>query len=247
MLKTLLIVLISLSCTAFSCSNLHGLAISPLKPIIRVFADQKTVGQTTITNDKSVPVTVYVEPVSSKRSKLPVNDWLSIEQKVFHLEPGEQQTVKYSITLPEGSEGEHYAKINYREKAVNQASVSINLIISTPLFVLVRGTEAYRYEIKKFKQIDASNQKFSVFVHNLSNVHVRPHGKLHIRSLETEMLVQSINVGSTNNILYPNTSKTYQLDLNQPLNPGKYQAEFELAMYQNHPASKKDQFEFVIE
>jgi|GEM_PF-4780718 len=230
-----------------SSPHLSAIAISPLKPIVRASAGERTFGQTIVTNDKAVPVTVEVELAPSRRTRVPVERWLRLKKNVLHLEAKQSKALDFEVNLPKDAQGEFYAKINYTEKVPGQVGLSINLVISTPIFVSAKGSEVYQLDMTDYGKVDPSHQTYSILFRNQGNVHLRPHGVCNIISVKTEELLETVVIGSPEDTLYPGKSRTQRLNLERPLPPGKYLAAFELSLFKNHPASEKKRFEFVVE
>lgn len=174
--------------------------VSP--PVAEIVArpGKKIKSQFVVTNAKPYSVTVKVEVKEwwKQQTGLPASDlkqWLSLPKlKPFTLNPGESKPFKYKVRLPRQWSGEAMAMVFFNidaQMTVTSTGSPVNLLMrhGIPIYVVARNTEKLGAEIKKlelhFANESASSTlssplQFSAMVKNVSNVHLRPRGRVRI-------------------------------------------------------------------
>jgi len=122
------------------------------------------------------------------RTKNPADkNWFRILGESAEIPAGATVKVKYQISIPEGAQGEYNAffTIEDGKPAGNVMGATVALRTSVPVYIAVRGTEKYSFEIKDIKVANGSQPMVNVIIRNTGNIHIRPEGTLKINKTGT--------------------------------------------------------------
>ncbi len=185
----------------------------------------------TFSNPEEKPIQVRV--MFSDRTKNPVTeDWLKLAQETIEIAPKEIVEIPYTVTIPEGAIGEYNAWIVSEEITPEETSnsmASFALRMSVPVYVMVRGTEQYDFDVKNISIKNKQPAEFNLFLHNTGNVHIRPTGSIVITGVDSPkkyaLKFNEINWG-----IIPNETTEYitRFEDNQQLSDGIYKAEIKI-------------------
>ncbi len=136
-----------------------------------------------ISNSRSTPVTIEVKWVDKTINPL-TDDWLVLFEKEVTVEGNKSVRVPFKITIPENAQGEYNARVYFSQKTDPDLPNAIGIRYNNPIYVAVKGTEQYDFEIEK---INISNNKYTlidVLMKNTGNVHIRPKGTIDIMPVD---------------------------------------------------------------
>lgn len=115
-------------------------------------------------------------------------DWFAVEKDSVTLDPGEETTVGYTVSVPEEATGEYNAWFIVSEGEPIGKAVGANLALrmSIPVYVTVKGTEKYGFEVKDIRVTNRNFAMLQTQLRNTGNVHIRPTGSVSIESIDTD-------------------------------------------------------------
>lgn len=182
------------------------------------------------TNPGSEPLTVKVH--WSDRTKDPLTaDWLKLSQNSVEVAPRSTAVVTYTVSIPEGATGEYNAWIVSEQAGGEESNsmASFALRMSVPVYVMVRGTETYDFNIRDISIKNKQPAEINFMLHNTGNVHIRPTGSIIITGVDSPkkyaLKFNEINWG-----VIPNESTEYitRFDDEQQLSDGTYKAQINI-------------------
>ena len=159
-------------------------------------------------------------------------DWIQVSPSQFRLQPGETKALILTIIVPnDATPGGHYAAILHtpnNQAVFNEQTGSGNSIVSnvgTIVYLTVPG------KIKQDARIKFTVPSFSEYgpvtitslISNLSDVHVRPDGKLTI----TDLLGRSTIILYNSNNIFPNTTRKIETVFGRKWMFGRFAANLE--------------------
>ncbi len=156
--------------------------------------------------------------------------WIKCEPEELDLEPGEQQTVKFTITVPENAEpGGHYGTVVAGAKGVagpETTGATIVPRVGTLVLLTVPGEAKENLSIKEFRVSQGYfNQgpiPFLVKFENLGNVHLKPSAIITITNIWGKKVAE-IPLSQKN--VLPGAIRKFEASWNQKwLLGGKYVA-----------------------
>lgn len=136
----------------------------------------------TITNTDSQ--TNMAKFMWTDRTKKPADkNWFRILTKEAKIPAGGTVKVKYKIDIPEGAQGEYnaYFTVEDGKPVGNVMGASVALRTSVPVYIAVRGTEKYSFEIGDITVANGNMPMVKVILRNTGNIHIRPEGKIMIK------------------------------------------------------------------
>jgi P pilus assembly chaperone PapD len=167
------------------CSSLvfAGISVNPARYELFVTSGVAE-GKYTITSDFDCPARVNVEFkdwfVLPENSNLPARDWLSFSPSEFLLKPGESKEVSFKVNVSTTAQGSLVAMVSFVPQTETEQGVT--LVMSSALYVVVRGTEKVAWEISSVSLTGTPDKfQFTIGVKNSGNIHIRPNGTIYIR------------------------------------------------------------------
>jgi len=168
-------------------------------------------------------------------------NWISFDENMLTLDPGQRSVLKLWINVPSEIEGEYYSAI-----FLDQPELGNRLTSSFPRqrtqLICLRSPESLNYNValdsanisikniqdsNTGKEIEAHNIKFNVW--NRGNVLCFVNGKLNVDiAIGAEIYKKHLDViefGGKKTILLPDNKRTYSLNIPK-LEPGKYRLIF---------------------
>lgn len=189
--------------------DVRGLTLSEEYPV-----------NTNLTNVESGGISIeYVNRSSA--------DWLEVSPEEFTLEPGEAQDVEFSVSVPRGVQGEHWAAIYVTSEPlpVTREGTTIMAVVRSVVKVYESppGTGRQEAYVTDFSAITTSIPKFKLELENEGNVELGIAGELRLRD-ETGEVVDTIDIDSFR--LLPGYSRRLIIKGEEVrnLSPGKYNA-----------------------
>jgi len=165
------------------------------------------------------------------RTKNPlIKDWLVLPDKQISIQPGEEKEVAYKVNIPKDAAGEYNAWFVVSDAKGPEIKMGASIAVRTsiPIYIIVKGTEKYDFEIQNFNAwIKPSFSSFNIILRNTGNVHIRPTGKVKISALDsTQVYEMPFNEVGWGIIEGQNHEYVTKLPDEKILPDGKYKAEF---------------------
>lgn len=157
-----------------------GLKVTPARQDLTVNAGETYEGSYAVTNEYDEPIIAQTESrdwyQSPGSTKTPCSQWLALYPAEIPLKPGETGVFHYRVQMPATVTGTQFAMVSFAP--LMEVEQSVSLVVSAALFVTVRGTEIFSWELlnPKIQRQDAIFQ-VSVSVKNSGNTHIRPKGQ----------------------------------------------------------------------
>jgi hypothetical protein len=163
-----------------------------------------------------------------------LSSWISFENPVILLQPGESKKARLLIDAQRLSPGGHYATVN-AEITQKEADKEIKVrgILSSMLFV--RAATGQEIDELKIENLTKQNtiffpEDFWIKLQNSGNVELSPNGMIEIIDPFGKTVSKGfLNQGSQ--IILPETIRTFKVENSKPasfLTPGNYQAKLTL-------------------
>ncbi len=171
----------------FASTAFAKVSIEPSRVEAKVEPGNSFEQQFVLKNIGDTPTTVMMDWRNRTRDTL-IEDWLEIDQELIELQPGEEGTVGCKVTIPEGAVGEYNAWFVMTEgdpQKMYGGVASIAVRTSVPLYITVKGTEKYDFEVKEVTVVNRNSFGLDVKLRNTGNVHIRPTGNIYITNLNT--------------------------------------------------------------
>jgi len=168
--------------TTFAESSSYS--VSPSKIEGSIPAGQHYENVFTIKNPSDNPITINVMFLERTINPLDKN-WFTLDKNQVDVPAGESSEIKYSISIPDGSEGEYDARVIF-SKDPTAKIMGISIRYNFPVYIIVSGTEKYDFSIEDINITNKSNTEISINMTNTGNVHIRPKGTIKIVSKDTE-------------------------------------------------------------
>ncbi|MFH1656960.1 MAG: hypothetical protein ABH919_00615 [bacterium] len=171
---------------------------------------------------------VTVEPADTQSYSLA--SWIKCEPEEFTLQPGAQQTVKFTITVPNNAEpGGHYGTVVAGATAVaGPATTGATIVprVGTLILLTVPGEAKESLSIKEFSvdrdYFDQGPVSFTVKFENSGTVHLKPTASITIADLWGRKVKE---IPLTQKNVLPGGVRTFEAVWNQKwLLGGKYVA-----------------------
>lgn len=150
--------------------------------------------------NKQASVEVEIDDLFKQPTeKIEVNSWIEVEPKRFNIGPGEIKSIDYKVNVPVDYEGELRCRVFFAAQDQAVGNVGIKNRFGVAIYVAIKGTEVVKADILDISiseiktGTDTKDIGFSVIVQNKSNVHIRPRGKLVIKT-EGDSLVKELEL-----------------------------------------------------
>ena len=170
---------------------------------------------------------VVVEPAETETYSLAI--WTKIEPEEFTLEPKEQKSVSFTISIPENAEpGGHYGTVLAGTSGVvgpKTTGTAIVQKVGVLVLLIVPGEMKESLTVKDFSAPPYSEYgpiPFVIRFENKGTVHVKPSGSVTV----TNWLGRKVSdVGLPSRNILPNSVRKFEISLNKKwLWAGKYTA-----------------------
>jgi len=172
-----------------------------------------------------------LDPKESVNYKYSLSSWVTLESQTILLSPGEQKTVKVTITKEKLSPGGHYGTILAEiTQNTGRDKVKIRGVLASLLFVRAStGNEIEEARVSSFSPNQngiSFPEKFTMRFQNTGNVELIPYGLLEIKNQNEKLIAKGI-VNEDSSITLPEAIRTYSIPVKQTVSvilPGKYTA-----------------------
>jgi hypothetical protein len=164
--------------------------------------------------------------------------WLKIKPTQLTLRPGKTSRVKFTVRIPKEASGELRAQVFFTTSETGEASAGETVVglrsrLGAIIYVVAEGTERIDGGITKMQAFYAASTpgvkrpdrlEVVMGIHNRSNTHVVPEGRVDIRNDKGE-IVETIPLQSGWGLL-PSEEDTYRaIKHGVYLKPGRYMLE----------------------
>lgn len=190
----------------FAAANAFAVSVTPGKADFTVPAGQGCVTEFVITNTEPNPIDIKVSFKDQLRvmpEAVGINErgtrvatltdkeyllskCIKVSPVTLTLLPAQTGRVALEILMPDDARGEYYGSIFFNTMPSGpkdeKPSVGIASNLGMAVYVAIKGTEIYKYEIEKFEVLSAAPLKFKLDVKNLGNAHIRPDGYVEFKS-----------------------------------------------------------------
>lgn len=166
----------------------------------------------TVKNPSEHAITINVMFLERTINPLDKN-WFKLEKDHVDVPAGESSEIKYSITIPEGSEGEYNARVIFSKEPAAKV-MGISMRYNFPVYIAVSGTEKYDFNIENVSITNKKNTEISIDMTNTGNIHIRPKGTIKIVSKDSEY---SMIFNKRNWAIIPNEKYRYTNKFKAPL------------------------------
>jgi len=213
-------------CFLASTSLVHAIEAQPSYQVFTLKPGARTSAQVNLFNNEQVDLTItpgtkewFVAPVNKK---IPLSDWLKVDQKPFVLKPGERKTVKFTAQAPKKAVGEVMGMLTFSSKPVTDSMIDFRL--SLAVYVALAGAEKRSGDVAAIAINTSSETIVSYLFVNRGNVHLRPQGVIRIYDDKDQ---QVLNVSCPPSLpTYPGTKQAYSQKIRNYVLPfGRYRAE----------------------
>lgn len=242
--KIVLIAFLILSIIPATCLAMK-MNIDPARAEVVVQPGEEKTGVVTVLNyDEETPIHVkaYVQDLvylpDGSNDFLPIGstpwslgDSIKIGPTEFNIPAGEQEQVRYIISLPKDARGGRYGVIFFETAAppsqFKEVGATVNVRLGTILLVTLDGTTFIKSKLtglsvnakEKDKPID-----ISWTVYNDSNILIRPFGTVKIID-DKKMGVAALDVNKEKAGILPQTNRRFSIQYDKKLLKGNYFAQ----------------------
>jgi len=215
--------------------------VDPPKLSLSIKPGQKKSGYVRITNTSSKD-TIHIKAYPLDLIYLPdgTNDFvplsstpwslgsgLKINPSEFDILPDKEQTVRFQVKVPPDAKGGYYGVIffeNYSPQPVKkgQTTLTIGVRIGSIVLVEVIGTSVYDAKLNALDVVKKDNNyRIECIIQNSGNILIRPFGTTQILDSNNKVAAH-MNVNPNKEGIFPQTSRKFTIDSEQPLGQGKY-------------------------
>jgi hypothetical protein len=210
-----------------------GLGVDPSKFEIVMPADEIYEASVDITSTYDTVVSAKVSTKDWKNyggnNGVTVKDWLTVDTDKIELSPDKPGKVNFKVAPKETMTGSLSGMLSF---SVQREGESLNVMISVPVYLVIKGTEKPDIKLDNLKifQSSASAVSFDISLENSGNVHVRPQGMQMSILNKKKQLIQRVNLGETVPV-YTGSKRNYKTQFSSILPKGKYFAEIRLKSF----------------
>lgn len=207
-------------------------------PAMDISVDVKGFGQ-------SLDGTYQELGVQADTSPYSVREFITLDKRSFHLDPGESQQVTATISIPEDvGSGGRYALIYIHSKPTGEGSVGYVTAVDVPIALTISGTELIK--TGEITDISVSPDKpiaVSTTFHNSGNYHYRAKNEVKLKDEAGNILATAVTSPTSSSIIPP-YSYQFKVSLSpeQELSPGKiYYVDSEVTLEDNTVLDTKEE------
>ena len=173
-----------------------GVTLSPSRVVLRGKPKKVLTGFFTVENPDAEPLTIIVEPedwargIGGARGPVP---WLAVKPARLTLAPGRSARVKFTVRIPKDASGELRSQVFFTSSAGGKGSVPLKTRVGAILYVAIEGGERIEGSLTRVEGFYTASTpgvakpdrlEIVLHVHNASNVHVVPEGRIVVRNAE---------------------------------------------------------------
>lgn len=196
-----------------------GLSVKPERHVLNLSPNEEEIIEYEIYNSGPKDINIKVETKHWTELKgqkdIVISSWLIPQEDVFDIQAGETKKLKIKTKAPEGVKGEIVAMIFFCYKETEASS--LNIRNGNPLYMVIKGTEEYKAEIKAvnlklFRDKKRNNKQcfqVTVNMNNTGNIHFKPEIDVFIADKHGR-LIKKLNLKNTWPIL---RNKNYKYSL----------------------------------
>lgn len=168
---------------------------------------------------------------ADEQARLDASKWFNVKDPDFILQPKQSRTVTGTVQTPMSADpGGHYATIFFQPlvpaEALSPATTYINARVGILAFLVVKGDEVQKLELKKGITTDTLVQEgpinFAFSLHNSGNTHLLPHGKIAIYDMFGKHVA---DIDTPAGVVLPGTTREYSVAWDGPPLPGNYRVD----------------------
>lgn len=219
--------------------------IDPPRVVISVKPGEETTGFVSVLNyDEEGPIHVkaYVQDLvylpDGSNDFLPLEstpwsiaEYLKIGPTEFDIGPGQQEMVRYIVTVPEGATGGFYGVVFFEvatpPSQFTQAGANVNVRLGSIFLLTASGTEDIEAKLKSITITEPNNDvplTVSASVYNGGNIIARPFGTVKIID-EKEVVVAEFPINEKKGGIFPKTNGAFQAKYEKNIEKGTYFAQ----------------------
>ncbi|NTV31324.1 hypothetical protein HGA91_05110 [candidate division WWE3 bacterium] len=185
-----------------------AIRVSPA--IIELIAAPGEIVETTleVTNIADVPIPLKASPQafaeipstvdSAHRQAYDSSRWITLIEPDFILEPGESQTVRVAVSVPDSAEpGGHYATVYIRSLIpadfVSESRLYLTARVGVLAFFIIKGDIQENADFPILTSAHFASHlpvTFSTQIKNTGNVHILPSGAIHVYDWKNQEIDQ---------------------------------------------------------
>lgn len=224
MFKVFLLLMLAVSLSAGS--PLAGIGLNPAVTEIVIPAGVPSEGRVAVKNSFNEEIAFEVQTenwlrrrgVETPGAEIEPEDWLSVETPVFSIRPGEIKDVRYTATIPEGTEGELVAMLFFAP-APEEGGISVRSRFGAIIYAAAEGTLDVSCKAESLRYTGSG---LRVTVRNTGNVHLRPDGKVIVTNPQGDVSTFSLQSGWS---LFPGQARHFTAVTEEELPEGEYTAQ----------------------
>ena len=172
-----------------------ALSVSPPVVELRVSAGARSEGSFLVRNDTQQPLVLTVETEAlSPQGYLqrPCADWLQVAPDRLVLEPGQQDEVRYTVSVPAGAQGELAAEVVFVQAFSSPETGGVQVRFGMALYVSIAGTEQLDLRVEPMRLQAGQPPTVWIPMTNQGNVHCRPQGTVTVIGVQGQLVAQGI-------------------------------------------------------
>jgi hypothetical protein len=210
-------------------SAIHTMTVSTKSddPPMDLMVDIQGLGQTPQQGSVGLSADKDMSPYSART-------FITVSPVTFHLNPGDSQEIKATISLPQSvGDGGRYAIITIRNAPVGNGTMAIVTAVSVPIIVTIPGTSLIKKGtismVNVADIVPGQPVQITTSLKNTGNYHFIPKNTVTITDSAGKVVVEGSSEPSTRSII-PTSTGDYSVDIDKPLPPGTYTATSKISL-----------------
>jgi hypothetical protein len=204
-------------------TDVHTMTIStqPDDPPMDLTVDVLGFGQTPQQSYQSLSPELDTSPYSART-------FITVDPQTFHLNSGESQVVKATISLPNNAgDGGRYAIITIRNAPIGNGTTAIVTAVSVPVIVTIKNSAMIRTgtidKVTVSEVVPGQPIRITTMLKNTGNSHYIP--KINVTVTDSAgKIVADVASDSSPRAIIPIATVNYEASLGTDLPPGAYTA-----------------------
>jgi P pilus assembly chaperone PapD len=152
--------------------------------------------------------------------------FITVSPTTFHLNPGESQVVKATITVPQNvGEGGRYALITIQNAPIGNGTTAIVTAVSVPVIITIPGTTINKKgtisNVNVADIVPGQPVRITTSLKNTGNYHIVTKNTVTITDSAGKVVAEGVSESSTRSIV-PTSTVNYDLNIDKPLPAGTY-------------------------
>ena len=229
----------------------EGLSAIPPRLEVTVNADGTSVQTIKVRNESSQEKTISVSvsdfvvndnigtptiiSVTESDNRWAASNWIQISPSSFRLKGGETKALSLIVTPPANAlPGGHYAMVIHspsdQVSITSSTGAAVQTKVGTLVYITIPGDITQNAVIKNFsapKFLEFGPVDFSTTIQNLSDIHIKPAGKITVTNMIGMKSYVQFNKDGVN--IFPGKTRTFENQLNKKWLFGRYKAELDSA------------------